>query len=157
MKRPWMMLSTRVTVAVLLLPSIAMTCQRGPDPVQLLLDSMSPDADLDPASVPPPDPGDQPTGRYRSIDGTGNHNTHFELGAADTTLRSLAPIDYGDSVASMGGAGRPSPREISNAVCADTLQAPNTLGASDFLWQWGQFVDHDIDLTDPQDLSLIHI
>ena len=22
-------------------------------------------------------------------------------------------------------------------------------GATDFLWQWGQFVDHDIDLTEP--------
>ena len=25
---------------------------------------------------------------------------------------------------------------------------PNTLNASDYVWQWGQFVDHDIDLTD---------
>jgi hypothetical protein len=25
------------------------------------------------------------------------------------------------------------------------------LGASDFLWQWGQFLDHDIDLTEAQD------
>jgi len=130
---------------------MAMTCQPTTvDPIQILMDRISPDAEVDPASVPPPDPSGQPTDRYRSIDGTGNHMTHFELGAANTTLRRMTPMDYGDSVASMGGAGRPSPREISNAVCAETLPASNALGASDFLWQWGQFVDHDIDLTEAQ-------
>ncbi len=76
---------------------------------------------------------------------------HFELGAAGTTLRRMMPSAYGDAVASMAGAGRPSPREVSNALCADSLPGPNALGASDFLWQWGQFVDHDIDLTEAQD------
>jgi peroxidase len=140
----------RWLATLLLLPSMAMTCQATVDPIQILMDRMSPDADVDPASVPPPDPLDQPTDRYRSIDGTGNHMTHFELGAANTTLRRMTPMDYGDSVASMAGAGRPSPREISNAICADTLRGPNALDASDFLWQWGQFVDHDIDLTEAQ-------
>ncbi len=134
---------TRLLAALLLLPTMAMSCQE-------VMDAISPNASVDPASVPPPDPSEEPTGRYRSIDGTGNHTTHFALGAADTTLRRMAPADYGDSVASMAGAGRPSPREISNALCADTLPGPNALGASDFLWQWGQFVDHDIDLTEGQ-------
>ncbi len=114
------------------------------------LDSMSPTRTVDPASVPPPDPSEQPTGRYRSIDGTGNHETHFHLGAADTVLRRMTPIDYGDGVASPAGAGRPSPRTISNALCADSGAGPNALGASDVLWQWGQFLDHDIDLTEAQ-------
>jgi hypothetical protein len=133
----------RLLAALLLLPSMAISCQG-------VLDEISPNANVDPASVPPPDPSDQPTARYRSIDGTGNHMTHFELGAAGTTLRRMTPVDYGDSVASMAGAGRPSPREVSNALCADTLPGPNLLGASDFLWQWGQFVDHDIDYTGAQ-------
>jgi hypothetical protein len=136
--------------AVVLLPTMAMTCENPVDPFQMLMDEIDPDAEVDPATIPPPDPSEQPTARYRSIDGTGNHETHFELGAADTTLRRLGFADYGDSVASMAGATRPSPREISNAVCADTAQAPNALGASDMLWQWGQFLDHDIDLTEAQ-------
>jgi hypothetical protein len=36
---------------------------------------------------------------------------------------------------------------VSNAVCAQTGEIPNARLASDMLWQWGQFVDHDIDLT----------
>lgn len=133
----------RLLAALLLLPSMAMSCQE-------VLDATDPNANVDPASVPPPDPSDQPTRRYRSIDGTGNHRTQFELGAAGTTLRRMTPADYGDSVASMAGAGRPSPRDISNALCTDSQPGPNAMGASDFLWQWGQFVDHDIDHTDPQ-------
>ena len=129
---------------------MAMSCDRPADPTQSLLDKIDPDANVDPDSVVAPDPSEQPTGRYRSIDGTGNHIDLFRLGAADTTLRRMMGMDYADSVASMGGTGRPSPREISNALCADSQPGPNGLGASDFLWQWGQFVDHDIDLTEAQ-------
>ncbi len=150
MRREWIPARKRALLVILLLPSMAMSCEPM-DLVQMTLDRMSPDATVDPASVDPPDPGDQPTGRYRSIDGTGNHETHFELGAADTTLRRLMSTHYGDLVASMGGSSRPSPRAISNAVCADSQRPPNALGASDFLWQWGQFVDHDIDLSGEQD------
>ena len=150
MRREWIVASKRSVLVILTLPIMAMTCEPR-DLVQITLDRMSPDATVDPASVEPPDPGDQPTGQYRSIDGTGNHETHFELGAANTTLRRLMSVDYGDLVASMGGSSRPSPRAISNAVCADSQRPPNALGASDFLWQWGQFVDHDIDLSGEQD------
>ncbi|MGB5809288.1 MAG: peroxidase family protein [Polyangiales bacterium] len=149
MKIPFLKLSRRALLVALLVPSAAMSCAPV-DLVQIILDRISPDSDLDPASVPPPDPLAQPTTTYRSIDGTGNHETHFELGAAHTTLRRLTFADYGDGIASMAGSARPSAREISSAVCADSSPGPNALGASDFLWQWGQFVDHDIDLTEGQ-------
>jgi len=58
----------------------------------------------------------------------------------------MMPVDYGDMVASMAGAGRPSAREVSNALCADSQPGANLMGASDFLWQWGQFLDHDIEV-----------
>ena len=41
----------------------------------------------------------------------------------------------------------PAPRAISNAVATQTESVENSRGASDFLWQWGQFIDHDIDET----------
>ena len=88
---------------------------------------------------------------FRNIDGTGNHTTHYELGATNTMLRRLLPDDYGDQVSSMAGAGRPSPREISNFICAEDDRTVNSLGATDFLWQWGQFLDHDIDLTETRE------
>jgi hypothetical protein len=117
--------------------------------------NQEPDGTL-PVDKPPAEPvdkppaEDEPTVPYRSIDGTGNHLKQLDFGAADTTLRRMTREDYGDSIASMAGTGRPSPREISNALCADTFPGPNALGASDFLWQWGQFVDHDIGLTEAQ-------
>jgi hypothetical protein len=117
--------------------------------------NQEPDGTL-PVDKPPAEPvdkppaEDEPTVPYRSIDGTGNHLQQLDFGAADTTLRRMTREDYGDSIASMAGTGRPSPREISNALCADTFPGPNGLGASDFLWQWGQFVDHDIGLTEAQ-------
>ncbi|MEM7437717.1 MAG: peroxidase family protein [Myxococcota bacterium] len=149
MKSPFLSLSRRALLVAMLVPSVAMSCEPL-DLMQITIDRISPDSDLDPASVPPPDPGEQPTATYRSIDGTGNHETHYDLGAAHTTLRRLTPTDYGDGISSMAGNGRPSAREISNALCADSVPGPNALGTSDFLWQWGQFLDHDIDLTEAQ-------
>jgi hypothetical protein len=58
-------------------------------------------------------------------------------------------VDYADGVSAPAGAGRPSARAVSNAVHAQSGSIPNPLGASDFVWQWGQFLDHDIDLTEP--------
>ncbi len=94
------------------------------------------------------DPDGSSSGEFRNIDGTGNHMTHYELGGTDTMLRRVLPDDYGDQVSSMAGSGRPSPREISNFICAEDERTVNSLGATDFLWQWGQFLDHDIDLTE---------
>ncbi len=99
----------------------------------------------------PPLPDGEPSDEFRNIDGSGNHTTHYSLGAADTPLRRLVPDAYGDQVSSMAGQGRPSPRDISNFICAEDTRTVNELGASDFLWQWGQFLDHDIDLTETRE------
>jgi len=146
MKRKRVTSSERWLVLLLLPLSMAIQCWPGGIAV-------GPYAEVDPATVDPPDPSEEPTGPYRSIDGTGNHRFHFELGAAGTPLTRLTFADYEDEMGSMAGAGRPSAREVSNALCAETLGAANELGASDFLWQWGQFVDHDIDLTEGQETA----
>lgn len=143
MKAVWMTIRRRWLLVFLLLPSTALGCR----PV---LSWISPYVDVDPSSVDPHDPSEQPTDRYRSIDGTGNHRIHYELGAANTPLRRMMPTDYGDLVASMAGVERPSARAVSNALCADSRPGVNAMGASDFLWQWGQFLDHDIDLSEEQ-------
>jgi hypothetical protein len=136
---------TRSLLVLLLLPNAAFQC--GPRAPSLV----APFVDVDPSTVDPPDPSEEPTDRYRSIDGTGNHMVYFEAGAANTPLTRLAVEDYDDGIGAMAGVARPSAREISNAVCAETQSTANALGASDFLWQWGQFLDHDIDLTEAQD------
>jgi hypothetical protein len=81
---------------------------------------------------------------FRSIDGTGNNVANPSWGAAETpVLRLLAPA-YGDDEGTPSGAGRPGAREISSVVGAQQGSLPNATGASDYLWQWGQFLDHDI-------------
>ncbi len=87
----------------------------------------------------------------RSIDGRGNNLAAFDMGAAHTPLLRLVGVGYADGISALAGPQRPSPRVISNVVNAQDRLYPNTLGASDFLWQWEQFLDHDIDLTDGVD------
>lgn len=87
----------------------------------------------------------------RSIDGTGNNEQDPQMGAAFTQLRRVAGSHYSDGISSLAGADRPSARAVSNAVSAQEELVYDPSGASDYLWQWGQFLDHDIDLTDGTD------
>jgi len=95
---------------------------------------------------------------FRSIDGTGNNIASPNVGSAGVTLLRLAPHAYltgGETMAS-----GPNARMISNAVCDQAGGVPSLAGVTDFVWQWGQFVDHDIDLTvgammfDPMDITV---
>ncbi len=95
----------------------------------------------------PPSPIDE----IRSIDGSGNNPNIPELNAAETNLARLTDSDYQDGISSLAGADRPSARAISNLVNAQEESHPNSRGTTDYLWQWGQFLDHDVDLTDGAD------
>ena len=86
-------------------------------------------------------------GPFRSIDGSGNNLTETGWGSAGTDFLRLAPSDYGDGISTPAGGDRPSAREISNTVIAQDEDKPSALGTSDLFWAWGQFLDHDIDLT----------
>ncbi len=85
----------------------------------------------------------------RSYDGSGN-NAHAPLaGAAFRPFQRMTHADYADDIASMPGALRRGAREISNIVVAQGDRSiPNSFGTSDYLWQWGQFMDHDMTLGD---------
>ncbi|MGJ8662752.1 MAG: peroxidase family protein [Marinicella sp.] len=89
--------------------------------------------------------------RYRSIDGSGNHRVVDDMGQAHTQLVRLIDSEYADGVAQIAGADRANPRIISNAISAQDDSMLNDRNATDFVWQWGQFIDHDIDLTDGVD------
>lgn len=85
----------------------------------------------------------------RPIDGFGNNVAHPEWGTPGAQLlRSASGAHYTDGLSSPAGAARPSARAVSNAVFAQDESLPNARGLSDFLWAWGQFVDHDIGLTE---------
>jgi peroxidase len=83
-------------------------------------------------------------GEVRSIDGRENNEDHPEWGAAESPFLRLFPSDYDDGASSPAGPHLPSARAISNAVMDQEGSTPNARGATDYLWQWGQFLDHDI-------------
>jgi len=88
---------------------------------------------------------------FRSFDGSGNNPRYPEFGAAFIHLMRLTPSDYSDGISALAGANRKSARIISNYVAAQEALMPNPDGLSDFFWQWGQFLDHDIGLTEGVD------
>ncbi|MBV6632060.1 MAG: peroxidase [Alphaproteobacteria bacterium] len=82
------------------------------------------------------------------VDGTGTVEDEPDWGAVHQTLLRYAPADFADGISEMVD-DRPNARLISNVVSEQTEEAiPNVAGASDFLWAWGQFIDHDLDLTE---------
>ena len=72
------------------------------------------------------------------------------MNAAHTPLRRYLKNHYADGRQQLAGQHRPSPRAISNAIFAQPNPTIKHRGPSDFVWQWGQFLDHDLDLTDGQ-------
>lgn len=89
----------------------------------------------------------------RNIDGSDNNEDNPDWGTPGQPLFRKAPVGYEDGVNSPRGDGGPVPlpsaRYISNVVVAQSSSIPNPQGASDMFWQWGQLLDHDLDLTLP--------
>ena len=88
---------------------------------------------------------------YRSYSGLGNNIANPTFGEAHTELIRLTPNAYADGISTPRGglttSNLPSARAISNAVSAQSTSQMNSVGASDWIWQWGQFLDHDLDLS----------
>ncbi|MEW4565943.1 peroxidase family protein [Bremerella sp. JC770] len=96
----------------------------------------------------------------RTIDGTGNNLIDTTLGSAGTTFVRVVDADYADGISEAAGEDRPSAREVSNNIVAQSESVINDRFLTDFVWQWGQFLDHDIDLTgeaDPHELLPIEV
>src|SRR5205085_9118308 len=70
-------------------------------------------------------------------------------GSAGITLFRELPTQYGpgDPTGAIGGVNRPSPRDISNAVIDEPVTQFNTRQLSTLVYQWGQFLDHDMSST----------
>ena len=103
--------------------------------------------------------------RFRTINGTCNNLLNPILGAARTPFARLTPPLYEDGISSLRGTlqamsgekkedsimnigpfvpPNPSPRQISETVILNVTQ--DELPFTHILMQWGQFLDHDLDL-----------
>lgn len=92
---------------------------------------------------------------WRTFDGSANNPLDATAGAAHVPFLRLVESDYADGTGAPAGTNRPSARAISNGIAAQTGSIPNARRASDLVWQWGQFIDHDITetpVTDPAEL-----
>ncbi len=84
----------------------------------------------------------------RAFDGTGNNLAHPEWGSTAEQFLRKAAAEYGDGVSTPAGADRPSARAVSEAIAAQgDANIVNDRNLSAFVYAWGQFLDHDIDLT----------
>lgn len=109
------------------------------------------DADVDRREDPldrPDQTGDSSTADLQTIDGTSNNIENPSFGAADTQLLRIADNDYADGISEPAGEDRPSAREISNELSAAGEEATTSeRNLTSFISIWGQFLDHDIDLS----------
>ncbi len=87
----------------------------------------------------------------RSLTGVGNNLANPNRGAAlNPLIRFGYPSEYpgnGNGTVMLSDAQRTNPRSISNAVATQSQSIANARNLSDYIWLWGQFVDHDMDLS----------
>lgn len=84
----------------------------------------------------------------RSFDGSGNNLSQPTWGQAGIDYIRIAPAAYSDGISAPSGSNRPSARVISNAVADQSGQdVINDRAMSAMIYAWGQFIDHDLDLT----------
>jgi len=87
----------------------------------------------------------------RPIDGYGYNQLHPTWGATFGVQPRLSPPDFVETTMSepkLGSWFRPQPRIISNTIFDQDDQINSDLALSDFTWVFGQFVDHDIILSE---------
>jgi hypothetical protein len=92
----------------------------------------------------------------RSITGLGNNVAHPTWGMSGTDLLRVSPVAYADGISAPSTPNALNPRVISNNLgnqssfifqFLDDNGGPNKQRLSDYSYAWGQFIDHDMDLT----------
>jgi len=87
--------------------------------------------------------------KYRTFDGSANNASNPQWGKANTPLLRITSASYEDNISTLAKRGGIdiNPRTISNTVCKQDNPRRNKNGLSDFMWAWGQFLDHEMDLS----------
>jgi len=85
----------------------------------------------------------------RTYDGTGNNLAVPSMGAANTPVSRVQyqPAYANAFGAMLSDAQRPNARTLSNALSAQTSSIANARNLSNYVWAWGQFLDHDMGLS----------
>ena len=94
---------------------------------------------------------------YRTLDGSGNNEINTEWGSTGDILTSITTPSFADSISEMNGSERPNPRYISNYISSQAEKINSALSLSDYLWAFGQFIDHDIVLVESDPFEPVFI
>lgn len=82
----------------------------------------------------------------RTYDGSGNNQDNPSWGKAKEPLLRKTKTGYADGISKPRKG--PNPRAISNVVCKSEVPPPPPhKKLSNYMWAWGQYVDHEIDLS----------
>lgn len=92
---------------------------------------------------------------FRPIDEVGNNVSNPTWGTASTDLIRISPVAYADGISSLSLPNNPSARVLSDILNnqadssnpSEDLQTTDQNSLTDFGYVWGQFIDHDMDLT----------
>ena len=93
---------------------------------------------------------------FRTFDGGMNNVNNPDWGKVGIPLLRKASVAYSDSK------GTPAlrcnndlchPRRVSNVLCKENSIVENDANLSDFIWAWGQFLDHEIDISPESEKS----
>lgn len=92
---------------------------------------------------------------YRPVDEVGNNAANPTLGTAGTDLLRLSPVAYADGVSAASLPNNPGARVLSDLLNSqadpdnpgEDLNTLDGKSLSDFGYVFGQFIDHDLDLT----------
>jgi len=83
---------------------------------------------------------------YRSVTGENNNVGNPTWGASHGVVKRLTDVSYADGVSTPASVERANPRAISNEIFDQPESISERGKHSDFIWVFGQFMDHDITL-----------
>jgi len=113
--------------------------------------AQAPGRNADPRQQPPrqqPPRQQPPASAFYSITGVGNNLGNPSWGSVNVDLLRFVASAYADGRSAASGGSRPNARALSNALSTQSEDAPeNNRQMSDFLYVFGQFLDHDIGLS----------
>jgi peroxidase len=83
------------------------------------------------------------------FEGLANNVNNPLYGGANLPLLRKTNFAYADGISTLAvrGTKNPNPRVVSNSICKQTTSIPNANKLTDMCWLFGQFIDHELDLT----------
>ena len=91
----------------------------------------------------------------RSYTGYGNNLLNRDWGAAESEVLRVSSLNYADGMGQINDSNLPEPRIISNMLFDQNELIQDDYQLSDYVWVFGQFIDHDITLVESNSAETI--